>query len=132
VDCVKCLGADSFVSGSQDGSIACWNEVRKNPLCSLSAAHGLEAGTPRWIASLASLGSSGTFASGSYDGFVRIWSTMNNKIKSVGEVPAEGFVNGLAFSSRLIVTGCSREPRLGRWITLKQCRNKISIFRYTK
>jgi ribosomal RNA-processing protein 9 len=130
VDCVKCLTTDSFVSGSQDGSISIWNEARKTPLSSFDTAHGLESGTPRWIASLAALSSSGTFASGSYDGFVRVWSSMNNKIRSVGEVPVEGFVNGLALSSRLIVTACSREPRLGRWVNLKQCKNRISIFRY--
>ena len=114
------LGA--FCSGQQDGSLCLWSAGRRKPLCSVPAAHG-----GRWIVALAHLRHSDLLASGSYDGFVRLWrfAADLSRLEEVAALPAPGFVNGLALeaqgplegpvaAARLLVA-LGREHRLGRW-----------------
>jgi ribosomal RNA-processing protein 9 len=121
---------DTFISGSQDGRLCLWKDSKKTPVASMIESHGLESASPRWISSVASIKASDTFASGSNDGFVRIWSTQNDKIKQVKAIPMTGFVNGLALSSRLLVAGCGREHRLGRWWNMRKCKDRLTIVRF--
>ena len=95
-------------------SICLWTTTRKKPLFTQPLAHGLdEAQTntddpeipivrkPRYITALASLRYSDLFASGSWDGKIKIWK-LDPKLKSfslVGSIPALGVVNTLQFIS---------------------------------
>lgn len=129
IDAIQILTEETFVSGSQDGKLCLWKDSKKTPMASVVDSHGTELGCPRWVSSLASIKASDTFVSGSNDGFVRIWSTRNDKINQVTAIPISGFVNGLAVSSRLMVAGCGREHRLGRWWSMKS-KDRLTIVRF--
>lgn len=132
IDTVQILTDDTYVSGCQDGKLSLWKEAKKHAVSNFEHAHGLDeqSRNPRWITSLASIKASDTFASGSNDGFVRIWSAKDDKIRQTAEIPMNGFVNGLAITSRLLVAGCGREHRLGRWWNMKKSKDRLTIMRF--
>jgi ribosomal RNA-processing protein 9 len=125
------LTEDSFVTGGQDGGICLWKEAAKKPVCSVTAAHGLDGFSPRWITSLATFKMTDTVISGSYDGFVKIWqgNTATQSLQPTSQIAVEGFVNSLAVSSKLLVVGTGSEHRLGRWWKLKGNHNVVQLFK---
>lgn len=90
---VKLLTEETFVSGSQSGTLALWSATKKKPTARVKVAHGYEGddkesstsstgaggassssrGAPRWITALATIRMSDVVASGSFDGYVRLW-----------------------------------------------------------
>lgn len=132
IDAVQILNDDCFVTGSEDGRICLWKDMKKNAISTVNDSHGLDEGstTPRWVSSLAAIKASDTFASGSNDGFVRIWSAKNERIRQTAQIAIPGFVNALAMTSRLLVAGCGREHRLGRWWNMKKCKDRLTIARF--
>ena len=50
-------------------------------------------------------------------------------LREVGELPAPGFVNGLALakSGRFVVAAMGQEPRLGRWGKYAGSRNGLLL-----
>lgn len=133
IDKVAILTEDMFVSGSQDGSVALWSHGKKTPISVVRGCHGVDdrSHTARWITSLATLKASDTVASGSYDGYIRVHSARDGKLIPTVQVPIHGCVNGLAITSRIIVAGCSREHRLGRWLSLpRSSKDRLTIIRF--
>jgi ribosomal RNA-processing protein 9 len=130
IDAIQILGDNTFVSGSQDGKLCLWKDSRKTCIATQLNSHGEEKGSPNWVSSLAAIKASDTFASGSNDGYVRIWSARNDRIQQTAAIPVSGFVNGLALTSRLLVAGCGREHRLGRWWNMKKCKDRLTIVRF--
>lgn len=134
VDSVQLLTEDTFITGGQEGALHLWKETQKKPLLSAHAAHGMESGTsnPNWISSVASVKMSNLAASGSNDGYVRLWSASaeSRQLKQVASIAAEGFVNSIAMSPRLIVLGMGREHRWGRWWCTPGNKNKVVIMRF--
>ncbi|TRM66987.1 WD40-repeat-containing domain protein [Schizophyllum amplum] len=154
LECVAMVDETTFVSGGDSGSICLWSTQKKKPIFTQPLAHGLhetESATegvvqsPRWVTSLAVLPYSDLFASGSWEGSIRLWQ-LDPKLKSfslVGTVPAPGVVNSLqlvpapkaflehtewasapsvkksAPSSVLLVAGLGQEHRFGRWLQVK-------------
>ncbi|RXW18692.1 hypothetical protein EST38_g7159 [Candolleomyces aberdarensis] len=110
LDCVCMIDETTFLSGGDSGSISLWSTQKKKPIFTQPLAHGLDEmesstegtiRTPRWITSLGSLRYSDIFASGSWDGSIRIWK-LDPKLKSfspIGAVPAQGVVNSLQLIS---------------------------------
>ncbi|KAJ8522076.1 hypothetical protein ONZ45_g1263 [Pleurotus djamor] len=110
LECVAMIDETTFVTGGDSGSICLWNIGKKKPIFSYSLAHGLNEApsetegtiyTPRWITSLASLRYSDVFASGSWDGSIRLWK-LDSKLKSfqpVGTLPVPGVINSLQLLS---------------------------------
>ena len=137
-DSVQLLTEDTFLTGGQEGALHLWKETQKKPIVSVASAHGLETGTniPNWISSVASVKMSNLAASGSNDGFVRLWNagaSMDSKARQLQEiaaVPVEGFANAIAMSSRLLVVGTGREHRWGRWWCVPGNKNKVIILRF--
>ena len=132
VDAVQLLTEESFISGGQDGMLCLWKDTQKKPIASVLNAHGMESsGNPNWVSSIASIKMSDMAASGSNDGYVRIWNAnaLNRSLEQVAAVKVEGFVNSLALSSRLVVAGTGREHRLGRWWCMKGNKNKVVVMR---
>lgn len=136
IDTARILTDSTFVSGSQDGKLCLWDHGKKTPISTVQQAHGLEDGvssqSARWISSVASVKACDMVASGSYDGFVRLWSVSPeaNKFRPVKAVPVAGFVNALHISSRLLVAGGGREHRLGRWWNLKGVKDRLTVMRF--
>ena len=182
IDCVSILTNDSYLSGDEQGKICLWKSVQKRPIAEIKQAHGISSntnisvsvnvnvnvnvngdaedrnnsgGSNRWITSLSAIKMSDMFASGSSDGYIRLWSVNNNEtatatgtgndrydrdekpgqsskhniIQLVNKIPLEGFVNGLILTPTLLVAGCGREHKLGRWWTIPGNRNKLFISR---
>ncbi|KAM3414512.1 hypothetical protein BST61_g9671 [Cercospora zeina] len=108
MDRVACLDDDTFVTGSDNGSLALWNVHKKKPVHVYPLAHGMdpplplsevsaeempseEARTkpqPRWITALRAIPFSDVFVSGSWDGYVRVWrlSLDKRRIEPLGRV----------------------------------------------
>ncbi|KAI5358426.1 putative ribosomal RNA-processing protein Rrp9 [Septoria linicola] len=108
MDRVACLDDETFVTGSDNGSLALWNVHKKKPVHVYPTAHGMdppppltqlsaeevpseEARTkpqPRWITALRAIPFSDIFVSGSWDGYVRVWKLSNDKrrIEALGRL----------------------------------------------
>ncbi|KAF1824579.1 WD40 repeat-like protein [Dissoconium aciculare CBS 342.82] len=107
-DRVACIDEETFVTGSDNGSLSLWNIYKKKAVFTLPLAHGLDpplpldevsaelnpeqavAGRPqaRWITALRAIPFSNIFVTGSWDGYVRVWkiSTDKRRIESLGRV----------------------------------------------
>ncbi|CAK4074324.1 unnamed protein product [Aphanomyces euteiches] len=127
IDCLAMINDEYYVTGDDSGSLVLWFNAKKKPTFTQRAAHG-----GAWITSVAVLPRTDLIASGSSDGFVRLWKA-NLKVRSleaVGAVPVgEGFVNSLAFpkDGGFLVAGVGKEHRLGRWDVKKQGKNGVVL-----
>ena len=76
-ECVSAIQDGWFVSGHDDGRLALWREEKKRPVGNVVvAAHGYEgnsAGVPRGVMCCNALGMSDVLATGSNDGYLRLW-----------------------------------------------------------
>lgn len=132
-DAVKLINEDHFVTAGEDGHLALWTVMKKKPLCSISHAHGLDLtnGEPNWISAIATLPMTDLIASGSCDGFIRLWKCANGfrQLQQIQLIPMVGFVNALAFTldGKTLVAGMGQEHRLGRWWRLKEAKNGLAV-----
>lgn len=98
-DRVACIDEETFVTGSDNGSLALWNIHKKKAVYIYPLAHGMDPPlpleevsaevnpseeartkpTPRWITALRSIPFSDIFVSGSWDGYVRVWKVSSDK-----------------------------------------------------
>jgi ribosomal RNA-processing protein 9 len=120
-------------------SISLWDINRKKPVFTYPIAHGVNEhesesegiiGTPYWITTLATLPYSDVFASGSWDGFVRVWkiSASNRNFAQVAQIPIAGVINDLQIlttpaKKTILSLGVGQEMNLGRWIRMKKAKN---------
>ncbi|CAB86348.1 U3 snoRNP-associated protein Rrp9 [Schizosaccharomyces pombe] len=160
VDCVAMIDEDHFVTGSDNGVIALWSVQRKKPLFTYPLAHGLDpilapgrhsAETspdpvtippqPRWITSLAAIPYSNLFASGSWDGNIRLWKIAEGlrsfePLTIATPLSVYGCINSLSLSLQgkgkqsevRVFAACGRETRVGRWKTLRGIPNSGFVF----
>ncbi|CAG8616957.1 706_t:CDS:2, partial [Ambispora leptoticha] len=111
LDAIALIDEEHFLSGSDSGAISLWNIQKKKPIFVYDIAHGTQITdsesqshiqpSPYWIVSLATLRYSDVFASGSWDGNIRLWK-LTNKIHSfepLTKIPIIGFVNSLQFTT---------------------------------
>ncbi|EKD04559.1 pre-rRNA processing protein associated with U3 snRNP, Rrp9p [Trichosporon asahii var. asahii CBS 8904] len=143
VDVVTMLDDSHFVSGGDTGSIALWSTGKKKPLFTHVLAHGTDSEghnllpsetgpKPRWITALAHLRGSNLFASGSWDGEIKFWKIDSElkRFEEAGSVNVKGFVNAIQILNTpkgiRLVAAVGREPRLGRWVTVK-ARNGVFV-----
>ncbi|KFM79342.1 U3 small nucleolar RNA-interacting protein 2, partial [Stegodyphus mimosarum] len=72
-----------------------------------------------WIVSLCALKNTDLLASGSKDGFIRLWKRddESRSLVPVLRIPVAGFVNTLQFtqSGKYLIAGIGQEHRFGRW-----------------
>lgn len=106
IDCVVMIDEHNFLSGGDSGTISLWSLSKKKPIFTAPVTHGFHVAdtetegkiqTPRWITSLACLPYGDVFASGSWDGRIRLWK-LNANLRSFSalyEIPMEGFINSL-------------------------------------
>eukprot|EP00005_Dracoamoeba_jomungandri_P002477 CAMPEP_0174251832 /NCGR_PEP_ID=MMETSP0439-20130205/1531_1 /TAXON_ID=0 /ORGANISM="Stereomyxa ramosa, Strain Chinc5" /LENGTH=498 /DNA_ID=CAMNT_0015332255 /DNA_START=47 /DNA_END=1543 /DNA_ORIENTATION=- len=82
IDCCALIDQHSFLTGSQDGSVALWGIGQKKPRAITPKAHCArgEDSVFKWVVSLAAVKNSDIFATGGSDGFVRIWQTTREQL----------------------------------------------------
>ena len=146
IEAVALLNDNIWVAGGQDGAVSLWLASKRAPVDFRARAHG-----GRWITAVAACPRTDLIATGSSDGFVRLWSLSRTTTTAGGKdgssrpgarpgqttglpklqlqkaIPIAGFVNGLAFSAsgELLVVGVGKEHRLGRWETISAARNGV-------
>ncbi|KAG8904871.1 pre-rRNA processing protein [Tulasnella sp. 403] len=110
MECVAMIDDTTFVSGGDSGVIRLWSTHKKKAVYSHGLAHGRDEThsetegtirTPRWITAIAALRYSNVFASGSWDGFIRLWKVgeRSRSFAPLAKVKAPGFVNSLQIIS---------------------------------
>ncbi|GAB5587293.1 pre-rRNA processing protein [Umbelopsis nana] len=139
LDCIALVDEEMFLTGGDSGSISLWDINRKKPVFTYPIAHGINEhesesegiiGTPYWITALATLPYSDIFASGSWDGFIRLWkiASNNRNFTQVGQIPVVGVINDLQIlttptKKTILSAGVGQEMSQGRWIRLKKAKN---------
>ncbi|KAK5123962.1 hypothetical protein LTR85_002159 [Meristemomyces frigidus] len=108
MDRIACIDDETFITGSDNGSLSLWNIHKKKPVYTYALAHGVDPPPPveelsaeeypdesirgdpqpRWITALRAVPFSDTFVTGSWDGCVRAWRISQDKrrIESLGPV----------------------------------------------
>lgn len=110
-----------------------WSSLHKKPLSSVKQAHGCDPtnNQPLWISCVAALVNTDLIATGSNDGFIRLWKISNQcrAITPLFTIPVTGFVNSLSFTSdgKLLIAGIGQEHRMGRWTVVKEAKNSVLI-----
>ncbi|CAK5034541.1 unnamed protein product [Meloidogyne enterolobii] len=159
IDCVALINEEHFISGSADGSLYIWSMSRKKPVFVKRKAHGFHSmpqiqdsnnemdvdlmenlntrranksvGEPRWICSVAALPYTDLVASGSSDGFLRLWRVGQDwkSLDQIAQFNMPGFINDIRFSYNgcYIVCAVGQEHKRGRWWTLKEAKNRIMV-----
>jgi len=128
IESVAMIDENTFLTGGDSGSICLWSTSKKKPIFTCGVAHGVydpfekegagenEDGKedeikipphPRWITALESLSYSNLFASGSYDGAIRLWKLTSSSKKNtenqlssftlLSTIPCAGVINSLQF-----------------------------------
>ncbi|VDO64698.1 unnamed protein product [Onchocerca flexuosa] len=136
IDCVALINEDHFVSGSADGSLSVWSVFKKKPVCTQVEAHGRGADDQaNWIVSVAARRYTDLIASGSCDGFVRLWKVAEDykSITNILSYEQSGFINQLRFSDdgEEIACAVGQEHKFGRWWKIAEAKNVITIFSLT-
>lgn len=132
-DCVTMLNEDYFLTGGDDGSLSIFFTRKKKPITLRTNAHTNtgEGNNEAWITAVASAPYTDLVASGSSDGSIKLWRCEKafRSILLIHEIRMKGFVNSLNFSSdcEFLVAGIGQEHRLGRWWSIKDTKNVVSI-----
>ncbi|OXB72358.1 UNVERIFIED_CONTAM: hypothetical protein H355_005427, partial [Colinus virginianus] len=136
IDCIQLINEEHMVSGADDGSVALWGLAKKKPLALVRQSHGMQGSAqdlqqPYWVSAVAALLNSDLVATGSHSGCVKLWKCGEGfqKLESLYDIPLNGFVNSLKFSSAgdFLVAGIGQEHRFGRWWRVKEAKNCICI-----
>lgn len=133
IDGVRLINEKTFVTYGQDGCLALWTTLKKRPHCVVKAAHGYQGnGLPNWLTAVASLINTDVIASGSMDGYVRLWKVDTDghrTLKRLFSIPVPGVINSLAFtaSGSHLLVGVGQEHKMGRWYTEKSARNSVVV-----
>ena len=134
-DCISVLRDDWFVTGHEDGNLSLWLTDKKKAVATIEGAHGSSESIGRGITSVGALKGSDLVASGSSDGYMRLWKAMMGQtidergIEPVGMVPIHGFINDIAVGpkARFCVVAVGQEPALGRWSRVANAKNRFGI-----
>ncbi|WFD34171.1 pre-rRNA processing protein [Malassezia cuniculi] len=122
IDCITMIDDHHFLCGSDSGTISLWSAQKKKPIYTKTAAHGFdesrEGPLPRYITSIACLPYGDVFATGSWDGKIRLWA-LNEQLTSFSflhTIDAPGVVNSLQLITPAIesVAEYPVEPELWR------------------
>ena len=116
----------TFVSASQDGSLALWSISKKSPIYTQRKAHD-----GKWLTSCAMFQQSDLLFSGSHNDKLNLYQCDGSSIKSVNSVKIRGFINSIAIAphSKYVVAAVGCEHKFGRWFFDKDVQNRIDIIK---
>jgi len=131
-DCVSVVKDDWFFTGHEDGTISLWTTEKKKAVATFHSAHGHN---KPMIVCCDALKGSDLAATGSCDGYLRLWNLRMGKsmieqgIEPVSAIPIPGFINGVTIGpkARFCVAAIGQEHRLGRWQRVHRGRNRVAI-----
>ena len=72
-DCISAIKDDYFLTGHDDGHLSFWLKDKKRAIVTIPDAHGKSGTISRGVTSIASLSGSDFTATGSSDGYLRLW-----------------------------------------------------------
>ena len=140
-ECVCAIQDGWFITGHDDGRLALWKEEKKRPVGDVViAAHGYDngnKGVSRSVMCCDGLKLSDVLATGSNDGYLRLWrvNTSGDKndsgISPLESVPIHGHINSIAMGpeGKFCVAAVGQEPRLGRWDRVPRAKNRFAIIK---
>ncbi|KAG9284202.1 hypothetical protein G9A89_002863 [Geosiphon pyriformis] len=148
LDAIALIDEQQFLSGGDNGVISLWHLSKKKPIFVQNIAHGTQItksesegtlSSPYWIISLAALPYTDIFASGSWDGNIRLWKLINEvrSFELLTEIPVIGFVNSLQFVNTkkdgkiYLIAGVGQEHKFGRWQRIKAAKNGFRLIELT-
>jgi len=134
-DCITAIKDDYFLTGHDDGVLSFWLKDKKRAIMTIPEAHGMHGSLPRGIVSCASLGGSNFAATGSNDGYLRLWQVSTGDkaadrgLEAICKIPLFGYINDIAIGpkARFCVAAVGQEPRLGRWERIAKSKNRFAI-----
>lgn len=129
---ISMIEEGAFVTGTDSGAISLWNTRRKKPLCTQLEAHSGN----KPIGALAAYPFTDLLATGSGDGFLRLWraAPSANELSCIRDIPLDGFINCAAWSEngKALAVVVGKEQRLGRWELQKSAKNQLHIYFFDK
>jgi len=136
-ECISAIQDGWFVTGHDDGRLSLWKEEKKRPVGNaVVAAHGHnggKSGVTRSIMCCDAVGLSDVLATGSNDGYLRLWRVSTAEkgagITPLDTVPIHGHINSIAMGpgGKFCVAAVGQEPRLGRWDRVPRAKNRFAI-----
>lgn len=93
-ECITAIQDGWFVTGHDDGRLLLWKEEKKRPVGDvITAAHGHENGVTRGVISCGALGLSDVLATGSNDGYLRLWKvSLSGMLMSINFMMSINFI----------------------------------------
>lgn len=141
-ECVSAIQDGWFVTGHDDGRLALWREEKKRPVATIIAAHGFHCGdasaVPRSVLCCDAVGLSDVLATGSNDGYLRLWRVSTAEkdagITPLETVPIHGHINSIAIGpgGKFAIAAVGQEPRMGRWDRIPRAKNRFAIIQLGK
>lgn len=128
IDRVAMVDESTFLTGSDNGTLALWDINKKKPVYTIPLAHGVTRadptssedtadddhprghGQPCWITALATLPLTDIAVSGSWDGRIRVWQISEDKrslrcTSTLGPGSAEGAIRGVVNDLQIMERG---------------------------
>lgn len=126
IDSLVAITGDTFVTGSDSGSLCVYNTNKKKPTAS---AKTHTTGALPWVSAVGAISHTDLCASGGSDGFVRLWQVTSQgaALREIGQIEVAGSVNGIAFAGNKLVVAVGQEHRLGRWARVPKVKNGIAV-----
>lgn len=133
IDSARMISETSFLTGSQDGSVAIWRKTQMKPYFKFPDAHG-----GKWISSVGAVPYGNLAASGSSDGYIRLYKTNGRQgLTMIKSIPQHGFVNCIEFGmrpgvsgNRFMAYGVGLDHRLGRWDKINKVKTGLGIVKF--
>jgi len=135
-DCMSVIKEDWFLTGHDDGYLSLWFAGKKKAIRTIRATFDpSDNNKSPMISSCDALKGSDLAATGSNDGFLRLWnvSTGNNNeeraLEPLTKIPIHGFINGIRIGPKgtFCILGTGQEHRLGRWEKVPRAKNRVAL-----
>jgi len=132
LECVRFINEEHLITGDDNASVCLWNVNKKKPIVSMKTAHLPLDGSnqPSWISAVGALRNSDLVATGSCDGFIRVWKCTKRFVSLIPifEISVKGFINDIQITEDgHLVAAVGQEHRLGRWFQIKKAKNHIFV-----